>query len=379
MIVVFIGPTLPTAEVRAALAGTEAQLLPPAAQGDLYRAARRRPRAIGLVDGFFGNAPAVWHKEVLWALQQGIPVWGASSMGALRAAELEAFGMVGVGAIFEAYRDGRLTDDDEVALCHAPAELGYVPLSEPLVNIRATLAAARAAGAVSDAQHDSALAVAQALHYPQRSWAAIRAGLQARGETPCALDDWLAAGGRVDQKALDARALLGALRGPVELPARVRDWPFEHTAMWNELVRVHAGGSGSAHATSAAERRLHALAGDTPAGHTARLAALARLLAGDLARREGKPVHEDELLQALAALRQAHRLHEPADLQTWLHANDLDTAQLVELLASEVRLRWVLDSVAQDLEPHLLDHLKLSGAYATAAPEPSAARPAPPA
>ena len=69
----------------------------------------------------------------------GIAVFGASSMGALRAAELHEFGMVGVGQIFEMFRDGVLEDDDEVALQHGPEELNYLPVSEPLVNIRATL------------------------------------------------------------------------------------------------------------------------------------------------------------------------------------------------------------------------------------------------
>lgn len=40
----------------------------------------------------------------------------------LRAAELHSFGMEGVGRILESYRDGILTDDDEVALVHGPAD-----------------------------------------------------------------------------------------------------------------------------------------------------------------------------------------------------------------------------------------------------------------
>ena len=108
-------------------------------QGELYAAACGSPRAIGVIDGYFDGQPAVLHKEILWALTRGIAVFGASSMGALRAAELHPFGMRGVGRIFEAYRDGELTDDDEVALIHGPPETGYVRLSEPMVNIRATL------------------------------------------------------------------------------------------------------------------------------------------------------------------------------------------------------------------------------------------------
>src|SRR5579859_4749374 len=109
--VIFLGPTLEVNEARKVLGG---EYLPPAAQGDLYRVARERPFSIGLVDGYFEHVPAVWHKEILWALSQGIHVFGAASMGALRAAELHPFGMQGVGRIFEAFRDGMLEDDDEV-------------------------------------------------------------------------------------------------------------------------------------------------------------------------------------------------------------------------------------------------------------------------
>ncbi len=84
-------------------------------------------------------------------MAQGIHVFGSASMGALRAAELAAFGMEGVGAIFEAYRDGALEDDDEVAVVHGPAESGYRALSVALVNIRHTLAAAEAQSVIGPA------------------------------------------------------------------------------------------------------------------------------------------------------------------------------------------------------------------------------------
>ena len=136
---IFAGPSLPPA-ARARLA--RVLWLPPAAQGDLYRAARTGPAAIGLIDGYFGNVASVWHKEILWALERGIHVYGAASIGALRAAELADFGMHGIGVISAAYRDGTLQDDDEVALLHGPAETGYLPLSEPMVNLRSSFAAA---------------------------------------------------------------------------------------------------------------------------------------------------------------------------------------------------------------------------------------------
>ena len=143
--IIFVGPTLRPEEIAGA---GDFVSLPPVAQGDVYRAALSRPRAIGIIDGFFSGAPAVWHKEILWAMSEGVPVFGAASMGALRAAELHEFGMRGIGRIFEAFRDGVLEDDDEVAVVHGPAEIGYLPASEAMVNIRATLALAEAKGVI---------------------------------------------------------------------------------------------------------------------------------------------------------------------------------------------------------------------------------------
>src|SRR5438477_3089616 len=94
VIVAFLGPSLPAAEARGFT------VLPPARQGDVWRALRLRPRAIALIDGVFESQPSVWHHEILDALDSGVQVFGGASMCALRAAELYSFGMVGVGRIF---------------------------------------------------------------------------------------------------------------------------------------------------------------------------------------------------------------------------------------------------------------------------------------
>ena len=49
-------------------------------------------------------------------------------MGALRAAELHPFGMVGIGQVYEWYRDGTIDADDEVAVAHGPAEFAFARL-----------------------------------------------------------------------------------------------------------------------------------------------------------------------------------------------------------------------------------------------------------
>ena len=151
--VAFLGPSLPADDARDL---TDAILLPPARRGDVIAAIRQHdPETILIVDGYFEQVPSVWHKEILWALEQGRTVAGAASMGALRAAELAQFGMIGVGRIYDAYATGRFDpfddpfeDDDEVAVLHGPAETGYAA-TEAMVDVRASLAAARGAGLVT--------------------------------------------------------------------------------------------------------------------------------------------------------------------------------------------------------------------------------------
>src|SRR4051812_38972153 len=144
--VIFVGPSIRLADARATL---DAVYLPPVKQGDLVSAITTyEPDVIGILDGEFSHTLSVWHKEILYALDRGIHVYGASSMGALRAAETDRYGMIGVGEVYRMYASGELTDDDEVALTHGTAEQHYRPVSDPLVNIRATLKLAIATGMI---------------------------------------------------------------------------------------------------------------------------------------------------------------------------------------------------------------------------------------
>ncbi len=212
-IVVFLGPSLPVEEARRTL---RAQYLPPVCCGDVLRVRRIKPRVIAIIDGLFETTAAVWHKEILLALEDGIAVFGASSMGALRAAELAPFGMVGVGKIFEAYREGLYTDDDEVALLHGTAAHGHRALSEAMVNIRATVARAVEAGVIGSESGERVIRCAKETFYQERSLAGAidqAWGTRARGEEATRFRRFIARGGYVNQKRLDALALVRQLAG----------------------------------------------------------------------------------------------------------------------------------------------------------------------
>ena len=236
--VIFVGPTLPP---RLRPAEPFWEWRPPVRQGDLYRTALSRPAAIGVIDGYFEAVPSVWHKEILWAMAAGIPVFGAASIGALRAAELDAFGMRGVGHIYEAFRDGVLEDDDEVAVLHGPAELGYPPVTEAMVNVRATLAAAVAAGLLEAGLAGQLIAIAKMLFYKERSWPAVLGANALLDRPRCslrALADWLPAG-RIDQKRRDAEEMLNAIRKHfVSSPGPLRvTYELAATVAWQAVVR----------------------------------------------------------------------------------------------------------------------------------------------
>ena len=164
-IVVFLGPSLARAKAEQIL---EADYRPPAKRGDLYQAAREGARIILLIDGVFFQDCSVAHKEVLYALEAGAKVLGASSMGALRASELDVYGMEGIGLIYQAYKSGHLVSDDEVALTFDP--FTWEPRSEPLVNIRFNLDLAWQQGAISASCKDRLFRCAETLYFPERTY-----------------------------------------------------------------------------------------------------------------------------------------------------------------------------------------------------------------
>ncbi|MBB4185598.1 TfuA-like protein [Sinorhizobium terangae] len=170
-ILVFLGPTLRLAEAEAVL---DAIYLQPVAQGDILLAAHAfHPRAMVLIDGQFEDRPAVRHKEILWAMAQGITVIGAASMGALRAAELSNFGMVGVGLIYRWYRRWRLAPDDAVAVHSGPAELGFPPLTDSLVDIQRTLSSLMRRGLIGAEERRLLTTIAREMNFRERSFDAV--------------------------------------------------------------------------------------------------------------------------------------------------------------------------------------------------------------
>jgi len=166
--VIYLGPSLSRSEACSIL---EADYLPPICRGDLAKLPAET-KFVGIIDGEFYQSLSVSTKEILAVLDCGIKVFGAASMGALRAAETYMFGTVGVGEIFGMFRDGVLDSDDEVALVYDPHS--YRKLSEPLVNIRRALETASEAKAIDKIEMHRLLLQMKSLYFPDRSYEALQ-------------------------------------------------------------------------------------------------------------------------------------------------------------------------------------------------------------
>jgi len=364
-VIVFLGPSLPVAEARRVL---PARYLSPVRCGDVLRVRRLKPRVIAIIDGLFETTAAVWHKEILLALEDGIAVFGAASMGALRAAELAPFGMVGVGAIFEAYRDGVYTDDDEVAVLHGPAAEGFRARSDAMVNVRATVARAVEAGVIGAESAREVIQCAKETFYQERSltramdraWGTSRTGEAVRFRR------FIEQGGYVDQKRLDALALLRHLADVYGAP-RTREscvievnrscfiMKLQHQVMCRPFTAAEPDLPGEEKV--ALEARLLG-----PTYRLLRRLALLMSMAEALARARGVDVAPRHMARSFDA--DDFGLGPAARAARWTRARDLDDAGLKRYVRRLATIRALLEASGKargrhgrptpGYEPHLL-------------------------
>ena len=231
MKVIFAGPSL--AGERPDRSG-EIDFRPPAIFGDIEGAVNDGANVIGIVDGRFQQVQSVWHKEILSALAGGVQVLGAASMGALRAAECKAFGMIPIGKIARAYAEGRLWDDADVALVHEGISDQYRAITEPMVNVQATAERLVALGFITIADCAQLVHFAAAIHFSDR-----RVSTLFEPDSPLA---WVAgpyATYHVDQKALDAKVLIDVVRGLSDQKTnREGPWRPRTSQYWKDARRL---------------------------------------------------------------------------------------------------------------------------------------------
>ncbi len=215
---------------------------PPVMHGDLYRLRLKPGDSVLIIDGLYQHEPPVRHKEILSLCASGVRVYGAASIGALRASELHSLGMPGLGTVFGWYRDGRLNSDADVAVVHGDADIGFRAFTHAMVSIldrceelqRSRQLDAQAAAAVTH--------IARSVHFTERSSTALLVAARKHGQESAMRTVVTAlADADSDIKRRDAATAIRALveAGPVPLRdqeiAEVpdsslrREWKLRHS------------------------------------------------------------------------------------------------------------------------------------------------------
>ena len=176
----------------------------PIKRGDLGHDMKENPDIIGIIDGVFHQNSSVGHKEILNVINSGVTVVGASSMGALRASELDSLGMTGIGYVYEQYATGKVASDDDVAVMLDSETLEA--LSEPLINMNYVFTNAVSENIITQEQKDELIKIAKSTFYPKRNYSQTLNSSSLDDETKNNLINFIRVS--VDIKKEDAKELI---------------------------------------------------------------------------------------------------------------------------------------------------------------------------
>ncbi|HEX7275622.1 MAG TPA: TfuA-like protein [Nitrososphaeraceae archaeon] len=166
--IVYLGPTLRREEAVKIL---DADYREPAKKGDFLMLSQDsdEKKHVGFIDGvFLHDYPPPPIEVYHLATRKNIELIGASSLGALRAVELEKFGMKGIGKIFQLYKNGVLDADDEVAVTFVQGS--NILQSEAMIDIRFNLFLAYKKGIITKETKKRFTKIAKGTYFPFRNY-----------------------------------------------------------------------------------------------------------------------------------------------------------------------------------------------------------------
>lgn len=209
-IIIFTGPSLHPEDANEIL---DADYRLPVGRGDIITALRDNPDIIGIIDGVFHQKPAVSHREILQALHSGVTIVGGASMGALRASELDDFGMIGVGKVYGYYKNGEIEADDDVAVVFNPQTLEQ--LSEAMVSMSYNFKRASKKGLITKKDLKELLETAKSIYYPKRTYKRVLSDANIDINQKNSLENFLKKEGR-DLKREDAILVLKYIKNIID-------------------------------------------------------------------------------------------------------------------------------------------------------------------
>ena len=164
--IVFLGPSLNLEKAKKVI---NADFRPPAKKGDFIKLSMMSETSIViLIDGVFLQDYPPTPIEVFQVIRKNnFKVYGASSIGALRAVELEKFGMKGIGKIFELYRNNIINSDDEIAVTF---DSEYNLISEAMIDIRYNIFLAWKNKIINNETKKIMVKLAKSIYFPYRTY-----------------------------------------------------------------------------------------------------------------------------------------------------------------------------------------------------------------
>lgn len=214
-IIIYTGLSLPFDEAKEILDShddVEVIYERPIKRGDLGHALKENPDIIGIIDGVFHQNSSVGHKEILNVINNGITVVGSSSMGALRASELDSLGMIGIGYVYKQYATGKVASDDDVAVMLDSESLEA--LSEPLINMDYVFTNAVSENIITPDQKDELIRIAKSTFYPKRNYSQTLNESNLDDETKGELINFIRTS--VDIKKEDAKELVKYIKNMIK-------------------------------------------------------------------------------------------------------------------------------------------------------------------
>lgn len=209
-IIIFLGPSLSQEE---ALEILDADYREPIQRNDILSVLNENPDIIGIIDGVFHQQPAVSHREILDALKKGVTVIGGASMGALRASELDDFGMIGIGYVYNQYKNGIIESDDDVAVVINPMTMEQ--LSDSLVSMEYNFKRALDKDLISKEDFNVLIQTAKAIFYPKRTYTLLLSSVPLHPAKIAVIENFLMEEG-IDIKRQDAIEVLKYIKNLID-------------------------------------------------------------------------------------------------------------------------------------------------------------------
>jgi hypothetical protein len=331
-----------------------------------------RPHVIGIIDGKTYPDAAVWYKDILFALDRGVAVYGAGAIGAVRAVELEMAGMIGIGDVYQRLKRMEVFGDDEVLTRCEETDEGWVRRSEPLVNLRGTFECARESGVIGPEECASLIGAAKKVFYQDRTLAAVLEMAAQKG-LGADLIDRIADFTRthyVNMQKQDAIALLHTIKGLPESINQPQDSRREsipesfilHVLKYHDRDVEHDGIAFPLYSMAYFAVLNH------PDAEGLALRARNRLLLRRLAFFLGVQTSEEETGREAMEFRKSYGLTDDAVFTRWLTENDQLREDFHNLMRENVTIRKLYEwnSFQPDrkrITKALLDELRLRDEY----------------